>query len=73
MTTPQDKRDLDRAWQGTSDTVREWLTERREASSKGNPWAEEQLKVFLKHYRASGSGVQAHRRLVGNHEQTGLL
>lgn len=71
--TPQDKKDLDKCWQGTSDTVRAWLTERREAAAKNNPWAEEQLKVFLRYYRGTGSGVMAYRHVSGDSEQIGLL
>jgi hypothetical protein len=54
----------------TSDTVRAWLSERTRSSLEGNPWAEAQLKAFLKAYQRFGTGTAALRYLEGGtHEQ----
>lgn len=73
MISAADKKYLRETWKETSDTVREWIQERMESASKGNPWAEEQLKVFIRYHKETLSGVIAHRRLVGEYEQTKLL
>lgn len=73
MISQADKNYLRNVWKETSNTVREWLQERMESASKNNPWAEEQLKVFIKYHKQTNSGVIAHRRLVGEYEQTKLL
>lgn len=59
-----------KAWDQTSDEVRAWLTERSQRAAAGNPWAEEQLKAFLRAFQKFDSGVKAYRYLVGGeHEQ----
>ena len=72
MLSRSDKNYARRVWAETSDTVRDWITERLEADASGNAWAEEQLKHFIKLHKELGSGVQAHRRMYGEYEQQKL-
>ena len=72
MLSPLDKKDLDKAWQGTSDTVRNWLTDQRNAEGKGSELAELMLKAFVAEYRKTRSGVQAYRRLPQSLDQMTL-
>lgn len=73
MINDADKKYLREVWKQTSDTVREWIQERIKASTNGNPWADEQLKVFIKLHKQHGSGVEAHKRMYGEYEQQKLL
>lgn len=73
MLTHRQKRELARIHADTSNKVREWMSERIEASSLGNVFAEEALRAFLKAYKRFGSGAAALRYLQGgDHEQLTL-
>lgn len=74
MLSSAQKRMLDYCHSQTSIQVQAWIDERRDSMHHSNPWAEEQLRAFLKAYDRFGSGVAALRYLEGgDHEQLKLL
>lgn len=72
MISADDKKYLRFVWTNTSETVREWMSERIKACEMSNPWAEEQLKVFIKLHKKHGSGITAHKMMYGEYQQLPL-